>query len=114
MHATFRIVTRLTILFALLAATSAHALRPGEMIIREHSAETTVLDLTLFSDSTGTIRAKRCDDCPVLTLTVDGTTVVRRAGQVQSLRTAELDRDRGATVFFDPKTLIVTRILLRR
>ncbi|MEM9386116.1 MAG: hypothetical protein AAGA68_13710 [Pseudomonadota bacterium] len=99
---------------ALGASTCAHALYPNEMVIREHAAESPYLDLSLTSTTTGTIRARRCDQCPELTLRVDGSTVASQGGRRLTLAQAELNRDRGATVFYDPKSLIVTRILLRQ
>ncbi len=102
------------VVLALFAGTAAHAMRPGEMKILEHAAESPYLDLALTTSDSGTVRTRRCDHCPMLTLRVDGNTVVRQGGTRLSLSDAELNRDRGATVFFDPETLIVTRILLRQ
>lgn len=101
------------LLGGLLAATAATAERPGYMKILEHAAESQVLDLSLTSQTSGTIRARRCDYCEELTLLVDADTQVLQGGQRLTLADAERNRDRGATVFYDPETLVVTRILLR-
>ncbi|MEO0423924.1 MAG: hypothetical protein AAF184_16415 [Pseudomonadota bacterium] len=104
----------LSLLLALGASTGANALHPNEMVIREHAAESPYLDLALTSTTSGTIRTRRCDQCPELTLRVDSNTVASQGGRRLTLSQAELNRDRGATVFYDPKSLVVTRILLRQ
>lgn len=100
-------------LAAILTPAVADTARPGYMKILEHAAETSYLDLALTSSTSGTIRARRCDDCEEMTLRVDANTVVLQNGQRLSLLDAERIRDRGATVMFDPDTLMVTRILMR-
>jgi hypothetical protein len=106
----------LTIALLTLAIASSAALAAGPRFVEiiEHAAECPSLDLLLTSSTSGVIRARRCDNCPLLTLDVDENTAVYRQGTSTTLLEADNNRDRGATVMFDPETLRVTRILLRQ
>ena len=83
------------------------------MKVVEHAAESSFLDLSLTSSTSGTIRAKRCDYCKELTLQVTADTLVVQGNTKITLIDADQNRYLGATVLFDPETMTVTRILLR-
>jgi hypothetical protein len=102
----------LTLALAATAPVTPLAAAPKSLAVIEYAAECPTLDLLLTSPTSGVIRARRCDDCPLLRLDVDANTAVYRGRQLVPLSEADNNRDRGATVMFDPKTRRVTRILL--
>lgn len=81
--------------------------------IVEEAAEVRELDLRLSSADRGRIVARLCDYCELLSLEVDARTRVLLDGATVSLEVAKQNRARGATVFFDPKTMRVLRIRMR-
>ncbi|MEO0975372.1 MAG: hypothetical protein AAFX85_19965 [Pseudomonadota bacterium] len=98
---------------SLIAATGAQAVEASYMKVVEHAAESAFLDLSLNTSTSGTIRAKRCDHCKELRLQVTADTIVVQGNTKITLIDADQNRHLGATVLFDPETMIVTRILLR-
>ena len=94
----------------LIGATAGAGLAPPVNL--EEAAESANLDIRLFSAESGRIVAKACDYCESMFLTVNAATRVYLARQLVPLRRAEELADGGATVLYDPHTLIVTRIML--
>jgi hypothetical protein len=78
----------------------------------EEGAEASLIDIALESDVAGRILIRACDYCKLLTLRVDANTVVMRGGERVDLQVAVDRRAEGGTVFYDPETLVVTRIVL--
>lgn len=77
----------------------------------EEGAEVARLDLRLNGAGEGQIYARVCDQCEMLTLTVNAKTLAFVRKRPVSLAEAERRRGEGATVLFDPKSRIVTRIV---
>ena len=96
---------------ALLAGGPALA-GPHTLRTIEEAAESPSLDLSLTSSTEGRVLARLCDYCEVLTLRVNAETAVLSHGARADLQVAKDRAARGATVFFDPKTLVVKRIVL--
>ena len=67
--------------------------------------------LTLSASNEQLIYARVCDVCDLQALSIDGSTRVYDGRQRIDLATAAGFTDRGATVFFDPETRRVTRIV---
>src|SRR5262245_14830308 len=78
----------------------------------EQAAESASLDIDLDSSTGGHVTTRLCDRCELLTLQVTKDTAVFLHGARATLQFAAERKDQGATVFFDPSTLIVTRIVL--
>jgi hypothetical protein len=104
------LITALVALLLLASATTAGAARTMQAI--EEAAEVSTLDIRLSSDFDGSISARICDYCELLTLRVDAETQVFLRGARTALRTAEERKTQGATVIFDRETRVVKRILL--
>ena len=78
----------------------------------EEAAESPVLDISLTSSTAGRVLARLCDGCEILTLRVTSETAVLYQGARADLQVAKDRAAQGATVFFDPKSLVVRRIVL--
>ena len=96
---------------AFLACGAALA-APHTLRTIEEAAESPALDLSMSSSTEGRVLARLCDDCEILTLRVNADTAVLYHGGQASLQVAKDRAAQGATVFFDPKTLVVKRIVL--
>ena len=97
---------------ALLLASVAQAAGPRTLRVLEEAAESSLLDISLSTDSDGRVLARLCDSCELLTLSVNESTQVFLGGAPATLRMAVENRARGATVIFDPESRVVKRILL--
>ena len=95
-----------------LLASGIVAAAPRTLRAVEQAAESPSLDLDLSSSTSGQVIARLCDGCELLTLQVNAATAVFLHGARATLQLAAERKDQGATVFFDPATLIVNRIVL--
>lgn len=75
----------------------------------EHAAE--VMQLELSADARQLVYARRCDHCPTLALSIDAKTRVYDGSLPISLDRAAGFAKRGGTLYFDPATRQVTRIV---
>jgi hypothetical protein len=96
---------------ALLACGAALA-APHTLRTIEEAAESPALDLSMTSSTEGRVLARLCDYCEILTLRVNADTAVLYHGGRADLQVAKDRAAQGATVFFDPGTLVVKRIVL--
>lgn len=103
---------RILIIALLTLAAPAQAALPVPQIAEE-AAEVEGLALRLVSATSGSITVRICDYCEYLTLRVESSTRAFHGKQPISLREAEKMTDIPATVLFDPKSGVVTRILLQ-
>ncbi|MEM6640266.1 MAG: hypothetical protein AAF610_10220 [Pseudomonadota bacterium] len=69
--------------------------------------------LTLKATTQQTVYARECDQCPLLTLSIDAQTQYLDGRRATNLARVA-GRTRGATVFFHPKTFKVTRVAFWR
>ncbi len=100
----FVLFLRAACVTAALLAPAAHA----RLDVMEGAAE--VDALTLKASARQTVYAARCDSCPPLTLSINAQTQFFAGGRRVAL-SAVAQRELGATVFFDPGTYKVTRVL---
>jgi len=97
---------------ALLACGTALAAPPHTLRTIEEAAESPALDISMTSSTEGRVLARLCDRCEQLTLHVNSETAVYYHDARTDLQVAKDRAAQGATVFFDPKTLVVRRIVL--
>src|SRR5262245_18393376 len=100
------------LLAAALLACGAALAAPHTLRTIEEAAESPALDLSMSSSTEGLILARLSDYCEVLTLRVNADTAVLYHGAQATLQVAKDRAAQGATVFFQPKTLVVKRIVL--
>jgi hypothetical protein len=96
---------------ALLACGAALA-GPHTLRTIEEAAESPTLDIDLTSSTEGRVVARLCDRCEQLTLRVNADTAVVHRGARVDLQVAKDRAAQGATVFFEPESLVVRRIVL--
>ena len=96
---------------AVLASAAALA-GPHTLRTIEEAAESPVLDINLTSSTEGRVVARLCDRCEQVTLRVNADTAVLHRGARADLQVAKDRAAHGATVFFDPESLVVRRIVL--
>ncbi len=95
---------------ALALAAAGTASANGKVFeIVEHAAE--VMELELTADTRQLIYARRCDECPTVALSLDPQTRVFDGRRLISLGMATAFQKRGGTIFFDPATRKITRIV---
>jgi len=88
---------------AMAAADSKH------FEILEHAAEVMTLDLEASEQQL--LYAKRCDQCETVAVSIDKDTRVFDGRRPITMGQAAGFESRGATIFFDPKTRRVSRIV---
>lgn len=89
-------------------AQSAHAQKLEVFEVLEGAAE--VSALTLKSTVAQTVYAQRCDECPTLALSVGPETQYFN-GNAPTVLSRVAGQTRNATVFFNPQSRRVTRIM---
>lgn len=105
-------IIRLSVLLFAALVLPAHAV-PPQMRMVEEAAEVQRLDIHLSSGTSGSITVRECDYCELRSLSINAGTRVFLDRQQVPLSTVEKYRDEGATILFDPRTGVVTRILLQ-
>lgn len=84
----------------------------AERQIYEHMEDgAEVAKLRLDGSGRQLLYARLCDNCELLSLSVDTRTIYFDGKRPINATTAAKFVDRGATVFFNPKTRLVTRIV---
>lgn len=97
-----------------IALCGASALLAAPFVHKEYAAETTATRLGSTPLQGGTLYVKRCDHCALTTVSVNADTLYYRHGELISTASAVALDGQGATIFFDPETKYVTRIVFWR
>lgn len=95
----------------LAVCTSAAAADKGTLVVLESAAETEQLSLNATTNQT--LYLRQCDHCPMLALSVNSATRYYDEKTPITLTRAAA-KPRGATVFFDKQSRIVSRIVFWR
>jgi hypothetical protein len=103
-----RFLQRFTAALLVTLTTTAGA----ALVVVEDAVEMQPINVQLTSDSTGLAYVNGCDGCKALQLVITGTTQASLAGKPISLSDVKQYRERGATLFYDKATRIVTRIVV--
>ena len=104
----------LKILIVLMAAATGFHSGATEFIHQEYAAETSETRLGSTPLRGGTIYVKRCDHCPTVAVSLNaGTLYYQHKNRITAEAAMALDGN-GSTIFFDPNTRFVTRIVFWR
>ena len=100
---------RIILFWLVLAGTNAAQADTRVFEVVEHAAE--VMELQLGANAQQLIYAQRCDECPTLALSLDKRTRIYDGRTPVTLSRAAGYLNRGGTIFFDPQTRVITRIV---
>lgn len=98
---------------AVLAALCAAA-NAGPMTLLEEAAEFERLDARVSDDHSGYVRVAACDQCEPLRLEIHAATMLEVDGQPQSLKTLNRRALHDGTIFYDPQSKRIMRIVADR
>lgn len=100
---------RIIAIALMLAATCPVSADYKHFEVLEHAAE--VMELELSASKDQLVYARRCDQCPTLALSIDPRTAIYDGRKRIAIGSAAAFDKRGGTLFFDPETRRVTRIV---
>lgn len=101
-------------LTALLLAALCGLASAGPMTLLEEAAEFQRLDARVSDDDRGYLRIANCDGCEQMRLEINSATSLEIDGEPRPLKTLNRAALRDGTVFYDPQTKRVKRIVAYR
>jgi len=100
--------------FLLVLTGGASGVVAAPFVHTEFAAETSITVLGDKPLSGGTVFVKRCDQCPRVAVSFNAGTLYYQQRKRISVDAAMALDGQGATIFYDPKTKYVTRVVFWR
>lgn len=83
----------------------------AKIVLVEEAVEQAIIDVHFTGKLDGYVTVKECNDCPSLKLTFNKTTKVFKKGKTMPLKFLHNEAGKLATVIFNSKSKLVTKII---